>query len=86
MDNTEQMVRKILNGQNKMRFELLKELGKLDKKLSKMMINLKSVDIGFGKVDKHLDDLELQITNLIKRRKIASVKRIAKVEQKVASV
>lgn len=81
------MLRKILDDQNAMKSELLRAFGRLDKKLSKLTINLgKGFDAGFGKVNKSLDKLELQITNLRKRRKIAAERRAANREQKIAAL
>ena len=65
MDDVKKLFQKIVNGQSAMKQELLKEIRKVDKKLSGRMDSLeKKTEEGFKNVNKKLDTIGKSVSYL----------------------
>ena len=94
MDNTQKMLRAIINGQSAMKSELLGEIRKVDKKVDSLEGKVDALDKKIDQVEQRLtariDKLGLQIARLeddaptIEEHNELE-KRVTKIEQKIAT-
>lgn len=87
-DNTDRMLRAIINGQSAMKSELLGEIHKVDKKVDDIKTEMNN---GFKKVSDRIDKIGLQVAELDEDAPTSEEfdkleKRVTKVEAKVASI
>lgn len=91
MDDTNKMLRMVINGQSTMKSELLTEIHKVDKKLSGRIDGLdKKMDKGFKEVNQRIDKLGKSLAYLEDdaptRDEFDDLEiRVKKVEQRVVS-
>jgi len=95
MDDTKQLLRKVVNGQSLLKSELLSEIKKLDNKIDgvdgKLVKLEKKMDLGFKKVNERIDKVGMHVANLEDDAPTVEEfdkleKRVTKVEQKVAAL
>jgi len=92
MNDTKTMLRAIINGQSALKEELLKKIEGVDKKLSSDIGGLRTeMKMGFKKVNDRLDKQGKSLAYLeddapTREEHDVLEKRVAKVEEKVASI